>query len=85
MLEIVSIPTFDGLVFTGREEEVSVCKETNGHDAIVMSENGLVAISKVQSPDSDILIDGAADKKSTVLCGEEGGEGSKFRGHPHVE
>ena len=67
MLEIVSIPTLDGAIFTGREDEVSTLEEPDTGDAVFMTENRLVAVTKVQPPDSQVLVGRAANQESSIL------------------
>ena len=56
VLEVVSVPAFDGPVFTSREEHVRVGNEPHGHDTIVMGKDRLVTITKIQAPYTNILI-----------------------------
>lgn len=56
VLEVVSIPTLESLVLTSGEEHVSVREESHNHNAVIVSENGLVTVTKIQSPYSNILV-----------------------------
>ena len=67
VLKVVSIPTLKSVVFAGREEHVSVWKELNNHDAVVVGKDGLVAVTKIQSPYPNILVRGRTNEKSAVL------------------
>ena len=67
VLKVVSVPTLKSLVFAGGEEHVSVGKEPNSHDAVVMGNDRLMAVTKIQSPYSNILVCRGTDKKGTVL------------------
>ena len=56
MLKVVSIPAFDGLVFASREEHVCVREKSNGHDTIIVSKDGLVTVTKIQTPYPDVFV-----------------------------
>lgn len=67
MLEVVRIPTLDSGVFAGREEEVSVRDEPHRHYTVIMRKYGLVTITKIQTPDTNVLIRRRAHYQGAVL------------------
>lgn len=73
VLKFVAIPVLDEPVFTRREEIVRVSLESYLHDAISMSEEAFVTISKVQSPYLDVLVGGT------------GRDELRIRGYVHVQ
>ena len=55
LLELVTVPVLDDAVLTGTEEVVSVAffvvwDEDNTHDTVLMGKEGLVTVTKVQTP-----------------------------------
>lgn len=56
VLEFVSIPIFDSLVFAAREEIVRIGYKLHRHDGIVMGKEGFVAVAEVETPYLDVLI-----------------------------
>lgn len=56
VLELVAVPVLDEFVFAGGEEIVRVALEGDLHDRVLMGEETLVTVSKVKTPDLDILV-----------------------------
>lgn len=63
---LIAVPVLDRFVLAGRPEVMAVLFEHNLHDALVVGKNGLVAVSKVETPDLDVLIRRARDEKLRV-------------------
>jgi hypothetical protein len=49
VFKIVSVPLFQLAVFTGREEEMRARNKLQSHDRVLVSEDGTVAVTKVQT------------------------------------
>ncbi len=67
MLKVVCIPTLKEGIFTSREEKVSISHKLHTHDTLIMSKDRLMTITKVKTPDTNVLICRATDKERTVL------------------
>lgn len=53
---LVTVPVFDHLVLSDGPEEVAAGLESDLHDALVVREEGPVAVAKVETPDLDVLV-----------------------------
>lgn len=66
VFELVAVPVFDESVFTRGEEVVGVTFECDLHDAVLVGEEALVAITKIETPDLDVLVCGTGCDEFTV-------------------
>lgn len=56
VLELVAVPVLDEAVFPRGEEVVRVALKGDVHDAVLVREEALVAVAKVEAPDLDVLV-----------------------------
>ena len=56
MLKVVCIPALNGGVLASREKEMCIGQEFDTHNTVVMSKDGFMAITKVQPPNSEVLV-----------------------------
>jgi hypothetical protein len=56
VLEHVAIPILQNAVFASSEEVMCVANELDGCHGILVRKERLVAVSKVKTPDLDILV-----------------------------
>ena len=66
MTYLVSVPVLDSLVFTNRPEVMTILLERNLHDRVVVSIDRPMTITKVHSPDLDILVGRPGDNQLRV-------------------
>jgi hypothetical protein len=64
---IVCVPLFNVTILSASKEVVSFGDKFKAFHRVVMGENGLVAVSKVQTPDLDISVCAASANNSRVV------------------
>lgn len=63
---LVSVPVLDTAVLSYRPEVVRPLLERDLHDAVVVRKERLVAVSKVKTPDFDVLVGRARNEELRV-------------------
>mmetsp|Transcript_11314 Transcript_11314/g.42251 ORF Transcript_11314/g.42251 Transcript_11314/m.42251 type:complete len:410 (+) Transcript_11314:433-1662(+) len=63
----VRVPVLEGLVLRYGEEEVRLVDELDGHDAVVVRQDALVAVPKVQAPDLDCLVSASGHQECALV------------------
>ena len=61
LLEFVTVPVFDHLVLAGAEEVMRSWNKRQRHNRVAVRKYRLMAVTKVQAPDFDVLIGRASD------------------------
>ena len=89
-LKLVAVPVLEHLVLADGPEVVRqlriltltrvVAFECNLHDALVVSEDGFVAITEIEAPDLHVLVRRAGDNELRVV-GDVHGQDRKLRGN----
>ena len=55
-LHLISIPIFEHLIFPHRPEVMRTFLKCHLHNTLVMRKNGLVTVTKIESPDFDVFV-----------------------------
>ena len=67
MLEVVSIPALYGAILAAGEEEVRPGKEADAGDAVLVTKDGLMAVPKVEPPETKVLVSRTAHQQGSIL------------------
>lgn len=65
---LVTVPVFDHPILSNCPEVVTSCLllEHDAHDSFIVRKNTLVTVSKVQTPDFDVLVGGTGYKELAI-------------------
>lgn len=77
---LISIPVLDHPVLADAPEKVGALLEGDAHDALLVGEERPVAISKVETPNLDVLVGRAGYDELVVVRDVEGKNGELFGG-----